>query len=244
MKKTITGIFLCVSAFIYVSAQDTNPFMQEYNKLILKTDSLEKNSKTLKESIMALEETVKMKDAVIDSLRLVVTNIQDNDGRQTATISTLQAEVESLKKNADKFDDISLRYANGRLQLSYNEARVKEAIELFDSIRNPDMKKEFIDIRNYLLKYPEAMQSVDNTLKELNESTKDYNMTKIDEWKRVALGYINKNPFYNKMTAKGVSYYFLDDILNEAAARVRSANDPKKITFTDLHYRIYPSGKK
>ena len=218
--------------------------MQEYNKLILKTDSLEKNSKTLNESIMALEETVKKKDAVIDSLRLVVTNIQDNDGRQTATISALQAEVESLKKNADKFDDISLRYANGRLQLPYDDARVKDAIELFDSIRNPDMKKEFIDIRNYLLKYPEAMQSVDNTLKELNESTKVYNMTKINEWKSVALGYINKNPFYNKKTAKGVSYYFLDDILSEAADRVRSANDPKKITFTDLHYRIYPSGKK
>ena len=240
MKRYFLGISVALFACLFMSAQDMSQMMEAYGKLSVEKDSLEKVVKSQTILIDHLKETMANKDSVIASCTAQIKNLNNMDSVAADSIKKLNLQIEAFNKEQPRFDQVRLRYANGRLQLPYNEASVKEALELYEEISDPELKEKYSDITLCLREYPIAKEQVKETIIELEKSKANFNRFQLEEWKKAANVILNNNT-YLKGSSKyhnGVSIYFLDNILKEAQEKIKRADKLEEVSFKDLNIRI------
>ncbi len=153
--------------------------------------------------------------------------LQDSVAQQNKEIVMLTEQLASL-------DMVRLRYANGRLQMPYNRQKVQEAIELFDGIQDPELKKRYQVVKTLLNQYESSLNQVKNLISKFQASPERTNKFNLEEWQKMALTEIAQNSYVASRRPGQYSILYLDDIIERAKKRIEVANESFYPDFSDL----------
>ena len=233
----IGAIFCC-----NVLAQEAS-FLDQYVNLKNEKDSIEKVLKSKETLIGLLNDTIKQKSKEIESLQASLSEVSGRDKNLDDSIKRLSAQLSALMADKERFDDVRLKYANGRLQLPYDKKKADEALKLFNEIGNQEMRTEYIDLPTCFRDYPRAIEMVRATMVELEGSREGFTKFTNEKWQSKAKEILQGDAYtgtYAKNYRNGVSIYYLDDIISEAALRISKSTDPRLISFQDLILKLNP----
>lgn len=218
-------------------SQDAS-FLDQYANLKIEKDSLvkvvasdESKIKELRDSLRAQSEEIKRLKSDIADTKVIRKNLEDS-------IATLSISAKSIEAERKKFDDVRVRYANGRLALPYDDEGIKAALALFSEINDPEILTEYTDVPTCLRDFKTEMIGVHQLMVDLENSRKGYNQFNNAEWKKIATNLIGNNSYTKRKYLNGVSIYYLDNIIKEARGRVEKAGSAKDVSFQDLIIKL------
>ena len=216
----------------------------EYEMTKAKTDSLCNIILENQETIDSLNNVLRVQDSIIvglkDQLRTVSDRHQGSDSvivvlRDSLTIQT--KEIKNLRNEVASLDMVRLRYANGRLQLPFNQEKVNDAIELFNGISDENLRNECAEILSWLRQYSFYLRDVQELMQSLQSDNRRENKFEFDEWRSSALKSIGQNRYLRDSQGHRFSILYLDEILSMAKSRLTKATKPT-IDFSDLIERL------
>lgn len=246
MKIASFVLGLLVSFISTANAQDATVTMSvsEYEKAKARTDSLSKIIVENQGTIDSLNNVLRVQDSIIVRLKGQLRSISDRHQSSDSLIVvlrdslTLQTnEILTLKKEVASLDMVRLRYANGRLQLPFNQEKVNEAIELFNGISDENLKNECHEILSWLLQYNLYLQDVQELMQSLQSDNRRENKFEFDAWRASALKRINQNRYLKDSQGHYFTIIYLDEILSIAKGRLTKATKPT-VDFSDLIERL------
>ena len=219
--------------------------MTEFDQIRARVDSLNNVLLELRSKQDSLKSVINLKDTVILNLNnqisssrqatrdatQLITNLKDTISQQRLTINKLNREVASL-------DMVRLRYANGRLQLPYDKTKIKEAIELFNGIKDPNLKEECGEILTWLNKYDYYLGTVKSLMISLQNDPNRENKFQFEDWKTTALNEINSNIYNRESQGHQFSIIYLDEIISVAKDRIKKSGSKPSVDFSDLIERL------
>lgn len=245
--KIVSLVLLLIFTFGYsANAQDATVTMSmsEYEMVKARMDSLSSVIENNQVTIDSINNALRGQDSVIVQLRGQIRSIselhQGSDSIIVAlkdSISFQANEIISLRKEVAALDMVRLRYANGRLQLPYNQEKVNEAIELFNGISDVNLKNECSDVLSWLRQYRFYLLDVQELMQSLQSDNRRENKFEFDEWRSSALQSINQNRYIKDSQGHQFSIIYLDEILSIAKGRLTKATKPT-VDFSDLIERL------
>lgn len=245
--RIVTLILLLIFAFGYsANAQDATVTMSisEYEMVKAKMDSLTSVIETNQVTIDSINKTLRERDSEIKRLEGQLRSISELHKSSDSLIVALNdsisfqvKEIRSLRKEVAALDMVRLRYANGRLQLPFNQEKVNEAIELFNGISDENLKKECCEVLSWLRQYSDYLRDVQMLMQSLQSDKGRENKFAFDEWRSSALNRINQNRYTKDSQGHQFSIIYLDEILSTAKGRLTKATKPT-VDFSDLIERL------
>ncbi len=245
--KIINLILLLFASLGYTaSAQDATVSMSmaEYEMVKTRIDSLSSVLVSNHITIDSLNNILRGQDSVIDRLRGQLKSINDLlQGSDSVIVAlkdslSIQAnEIMGLRKEVAALDMVRLRYANGRLQLPFNQDKVNEAIELFNGISDSNLKNECNEVLTWLRQYSFYLRVVQELIRSIQSDNRRENKFKFDEWKSSSLNEINQNKYVRDSQGHQFSIIYLDEIISIAKSRLTKATKPT-VDFSDLIERL------
>lgn len=142
-----------------------------------------------------------------------------------------------LRKEVAALDMVRLRYANGRLQLPFNQEKVNEAIELFNGISDLNLRNECSEVLTWLRQYSFYLRDVQELIRSIQSDNRRENKFKFDEWRSSSLNEINQNRYVRDSQGHQFSIIYLDEIISIAKSRLTKATKPT-VDFSDLVERL------
>lgn len=245
--KLISFILLLIFAFGYsANAQDATVTMSmsEYDMGKARMDSLfsviENNQMTIDSINNVLIEQNFDIERLKGQLRSVSELHQGSDSIIVAlkdSISFQANEIISLRKEVAALDMVRLRYANGRLQLPFNQEKVNDAIELFNGITDENLRNECREVLFWLQQYHGYLLDVQDLMQSLQSDNRRTDKFAFDEWRSSALQSINQNRYIKDSQGHQFSIIYLDEILSIAKGRLTKATKAT-VDFSDLIERL------
>lgn len=248
MKK-IFLIFTILFYILSVSAQDLTVTMSmaEYKVIEAREDSLKNQLEQLSAQIGMLEKVLVQKNDSIKVLKKQLTASDNKALNRSTLISNLQdtiinqnEELKKLQQELASLDMVRLRYANGRLELPYDNKKIEEAKEIFDGVQDPELKTKYQELIFWLDHYGECLDAVTLLITKLQADPRRDNIFKFEEWKVYALQEINSNEYNRKRKGYQFSIPYLNDILSTAKSRLEKSKDQPNVDFSDLIERLNP----
>lgn len=236
----INALLICV---LGLKAQDTtvNMPIAEYEHIMEQFDSLNNTVSGQKDLIKTLNNQISLKNDSIAQLSLLLSEKSDDSQNYESTLKNLRdsleqkdRQVESLVKQLSSLDMVRLRYANGRLQMPYEQKKIKEAIELFDGIQDASLKDQYQEVREWLSQYEMYMRDVNTTLSSLQNDSRRTDKFKFEDWKRYAINEINDNFYVRNSTGHQFTILYLDGIISSAKKRIQTSGSKPSVDFSDL----------
>ncbi|MBD5292858.1 MAG: hypothetical protein HDS23_06400 [Bacteroides sp.] len=246
MKITSLILLLFVSLGYAASAQDAivTMTMGEYEMVKARIDSLSSVLVSNHTTIDSLNNVLRAQDSVIGRLRGQLKSINDiQQGSDSVIVAlkdslSIQAnEIMGLRKEVAALDMVRLRYANGRLQLPFNQEKVNEAIELFNGISDSNLKNECNEVLTWLRQYSFYLRDVQELIWSIQSDNRRENKFKFDEWRTSSLNEINQNSYVRNSQGHQFSIIYLDEIITIAKSRLTKATKPT-VDFSDLIERL------
>lgn len=246
MKITSLILLLFVSLGYTAIAQDATVTMSmaEYEMVKARIDSLSSVLVRNHATIDSLNNILRGQDSVIGRLRGQLNSITDlHQGSDSVIVAlkdslSIQAnEIIGLRKEVAALDMVRLRYANGRLQLPFNQEKVNEAIELFNGISDSNLKNECNEVLTWLRQYSFYIRNVQELIRSIQSDNRRENKFKFDEWKSSSLNEINQNKYVRDSQGHQFSIIYLDEIITIAKSRLSKATKPA-VDFSDLIERL------
>ncbi len=248
MKIASFLLVLLATIDITIKAQNATVTMSmiEYEMAKARTDSL--SSVIVKDQLKidSLNNVVRVQDSIIVELKEQLKSISDMKRSSESVITTLKDsltiqanEILCLKKEVAALDMVRLRYANGRLQLPYNQEKVNEAIELFNGISDKNLKNQCDEVLSWLHQYNFYLHDVQELIQSIQSDNRRENKFEFDEWRSDALKNLNQNRYIKDSKGHQFSILYLDDILSTARNRLTKSTKPI-IDFSDLLERLQP----
>ena len=245
--KIVSLILLLLVSYGYgAKAQDTTVSMSmaEYQKVKARIDSLSSVLVSNHTTIDSLNNIISGQDSVIVQLRSQSQSINDlHQGSDSVIVAlkdslSIQAnEILGLRKEVAALDMVRLRYANGRLQLPFNQEKVNEAIELFNGISDLNLKNECNEVLTWLRQYNFYLRDVQELICSIQSDNRRGNKFKFDEWRSSSLNEINQNRYVQDSQGHQFSIIYLDEIISIAKSRLTKATKPT-VDFSDLIERL------
>lgn len=246
MKIKSLILLLFVSIGYTASAQDATVTMSmgEYEMVKSRIDSLSSVLVSNHTTIDSLNNVLRGQDSVIGRLRGQLKSInnlhQGNDSVIVAlkdSLSIQANEIMRLRKEVAALDMVRLRYANGRLQLPFNQEKVNEAIELFNGISDLNLRNECSEVLTWLRQYSFYLRDVQELIRSIQSDNRRENKFKFDEWRSSSLNEINQNRYVRDSQGHQFSIIYLDEIISIAKSRLTKATKPT-VDFSDLVERL------
>ncbi|MBD5356066.1 MAG: hypothetical protein HDR88_03545 [Bacteroides sp.] len=245
MKIIIVMLFLLSSLSVaYAQEATVTMSMTEYEMTKSKTDSLLLILSNNQVEIDSLNTSLREQNSVIKRLRGQLKDLsslyQGNDSLILTlkdSLSIQANEIARLKVEVASLDMVRLRYANGRLQLPYNQEKINEAIELFNGISDENLKNECSEILSWLRQYNFYLREVKDLIQSLQSDTRRENKFDFDAWRSYALKSINQNGYVKDSHGHYFTIIFLDEIISIAKNRLTKATKPT-VDFSDLIDRL------
>lgn len=246
MKIKSLILLLFVSIGYTASAQDAivTMSMGEYEMVKSRIDSLSSVLVSNHTTIDSLNNVLRGQDSVIGRLRGQLKSInnlhQGNDSVIVAlkdSLSIQANEIMRLRKEVAALDMVRLRYANGRLQLPFNQEKVNEAIELFNGISDLNLRNECSEVLTWLRQYSFYLRDVQELIRSIQSDNRRENKFKFDEWRSSSLNEINQNRYVRDSQGHQFSIIYLDEIISIAKSRLTKATKPT-VDFSDLVERL------
>lgn len=235
----ISLLFICSCTWLRAQNGTTVTMpLAECNNMQNQIDSLNSFICQMTSVNDSLSVSLVARDSIITNLRIDLTTAKDQLSKErmklrtlTDSIRILNARIAGLNEKVASLDMVRLRYANGRLQLSYNKEKINEAIELFNAITNESLKEQYKEVLFWLKKYGSYLPSIRELLNTLQNDQRN-NKFQIDEWKVDALTKLNANAYMRESQGHYFTIYYLDKILSTAKSRIEQAKS--KVDFSDL----------
>lgn len=236
----INAILICI---LRINAQDTtvNMPITEYEHIMEQLDSLNNTVAGQNDLIKALNNQISLKNDSIAQLYLLLTEKSDDSQNYETTLKNLRdsleqknRQIESLMQQLSSLDMVRLRYANGRLQMPYDKQKVREAIDLFDGIKDVGMKEQYHEVREWLSQYDMYANDVLSLLTTLQQDSRRTDKFKFEEWKSYAVNEINQNFYVTSCHNHQFTILYLDGIISTAKKRIQTASSKPSVDFTDL----------
>lgn len=218
--------------------------MAEYEMAKARTDSLSFVIVNAQATIDSLNNALRGQDSVILRLKGQLRNISNLHQSSDSVIVALKdsltlqsTEITSLRKQVAALDMVRLRYANGRLQLPFNQEKVNEAIELFNGISDENLRNECSEVLSLLRQYSFYLRDVQELIQSLQLDNRRENKFEFDEWRSSALKSIRQNRYIKDSQGHQFSIIYLDEIISIAKSRLTKATKPT-VDFSDLVERL------
>lgn len=246
MKIKSLILLLFVSLGYTASAQDAivTMTMGEYEMVKARIDSLSSVLVSNHTTIDSLNNLLRVQDSVINRLRGQLNSVNDLHKGSDSLIAALKDslsiqanEIIGLRKEVSALDMVRLRYANGRLQLPFNQEKVNEAIELFNGISDLNLKNECNEVLTWLRQYSFYLRDVQELIRSIQSDNRRENKFKFDEWRTSAINEINQNRYVRDSQGHQFSIIYLDEIISIAKSRLTKATKPT-VDFSDLIERL------
>ena len=246
MKIKSLILLLFVSLGYTASAQDAivTMTMGEYEMVKARIDSLSSVLVSNHTTIDSLNNLLRVQDSVINRLRGQLNSVNDLHKGSDSLIAALKDslsiqanEIIGLRKEVSALDMVRLRYANGRLQLPFNQEKVNEAIELFNGISDLNLKNECNEVLTWLRQYSFYLRDVQELIRSIQSDNRRENKFKFDEWRTSAINEINQNRYIRDSQGHQFSIIYLDEIISIAKSRLTKATKPT-VDFSDLIERL------
>ena len=247
MRKILMIFSFTIAVALGSNAQDIN-FLDQYADLKNEKDSIVKVLKSKETLISLLNDTIRQQTSQIENLNTSLAAVSAKDATLNDSIVSLNdsikkliSEIAGFEAERNRFDDLRVKYANGRLQFPYDKKRADEALKLFSEIQNQDIRQDYVDLPTCFRDFPKAIEYVRATMVELEASREGFTKFSNSKWQDKAKEILNKDTYantYAKNYRNGVSIYYLDDILAEASARISKTTDPRDISFQDLIIKL------
>ncbi len=245
--KIVSFILVLLVFFGYTAnAQEATVTMSmaEYEMAKAKTDSLSFVIVNAQATIDSLNNALRGQDSVILRLNGQLKNISNLHQSSDSVIVALKdsltlqsTEITSLRKQVAALDMVRLRYANGRLQLPFNQEKVNEAIELFNGISDENLRNECSEVLSWLRQYSFYLRDVQELIQSLQSDNRRENKFEFDEWRSSALKSISQNRYIKDSQGHQFSIIYLDEIISIAKSRLTKATKPT-VDFSDLVERL------
>lgn len=249
MRKFIVAsllMFFCFS--LTLMAQDATTVtmsIAEYESMKSRVDSLNSVIRHMTSVADSLSLSLETRDSIISNLRndLAQVNTQMSSGNSQMralkdSIQAQQTEISRLNEEVASLDMVRLRYANGRLQLPYDDKKVREAIELFNSIKDESLKEQCQDVLVWLNQYGYYVRDVKSLIQTLQDDPRRNNKFQFDAWKAEALRNISNNSYQRDSKGHQFTIIYLDNILFAAKGRIERADSKSFVDFSDLLERF------
>lgn len=246
--KIASLIVILVATFMSTAnAQDATVTMSmaEYKEAEAKTESLNKVIAKNQETIDSLNNILSARDSIIGQLNEQLKTVSDlHHGDESVIVALKDSlaartnEIMVLKKEAASFDMVRLRYANGRLQLPFDQEKVNEAIELFNGISDETLKNDCQEILSWLRQYNSYLRDVQDLMQTLQSDKRRENKFEFEKWKSDALNSINRNRYLRDSQGHHFTIIYLDEILTLAKNRITKATNKSTVDLSDLIDRL------
>lgn len=249
MKKFIVAsllVFFCFS--LGLRAQDAATVtmsMAEYESMKAHVDSLNSIIGHMTTVTDSLSFSLETRDSIISNLRRELTNVNSQMSSGNSQLRVLKDsirvqkdEISRLNEEVASLDMVRLRYANGRLQLPYDDKKVREAIELFNSIKDESLKEQCQDVLVWLNQYGYYVRDVKSLIQTLQDDPRRNNKFQFDAWKAEALRNISNNSYQRDSKGHQFTIIYLDNILFAAKGRIERADSKSFVDFSDLLERF------
>ena len=236
----LNAILICV---LGLKAQDTTVSMPvtEYEHIKAKLDSLNNTVAGQKDLIKSLNNQLSLQNDSIAQIHLLLSEKSADSQNHEAALKSLRdslvqknRQVESLMKQLSSLDMVRLRYANGRLQMPYDNKKINEAIELFDGIQDTSLKDQYQEVRYWLTQYDMFIRDVNTMLSSLQSDSRRTDKFKFEDWKRYAINEINDNLYVRSSASHQFKILYLDGIISSAKKRIQTAGSKPSVDFSDL----------
>lgn len=249
MRKFIVASLLMLFCFsLPLRAQEATTVtmsMSEYESMKARMDSLNSVIRQITLVNDSLSLSLEVRDSIISNLRgeLVHVNTQMSSGNSQVialkdSIQAQKAEISRLNEEVSSLDMVRLRYANGRLQLPYDDKKVREAIELFNAIQDESLKEQCQDVLAWLNQYGYYMREVKSLIQTLQDDSRRNNKFQFDAWKTEALRNISNNSYLRDSKGHQFTIIYLDNIILAAKGRIERADSKSFVDFSDLLERF------
>ena len=161
-------------------------------------------------------------------------------------IKSLNDLINSLQETIKGLDNVKLRYANGRLELPYDQDRIYEAITLFNEISDENLKNNYPEIKFLLNNYEKYNKQLISLIRDFQVEVQNLSDIKFVEWQNNAISRINTTEYakYKKSKPNTYRIKYLDNIITELSYRIKNASKPTigsptpTVLFDDLILRL------
>lgn len=246
MKIKSLILLLFVSIGYAASAQDAIVTMSlgEYEKAKARIASLSSEIESFKAQVDTLNIKLNEKDCKIGQLEQELinkNNLFQSKNSEIAglkdTLSLKENEITGLKKEVAALDTVRLRYANGRLQLPFNQEKVNQAIELFNGISDLNLRNECSEVLTWLSNYSSYLCDVHELIQSIQSDNHREDKVYFYKWKSSSLHKINRNRYVRDSRGHQFSILYLDEIISIAKKRLTKATKPT-VDLSDLVERL------
>lgn len=248
MRRLIVTLLMFVCLRFGLRAQDGPTItmsMAKYDRMEAQRDSLKFIIGQMQSFNDSLSVSLVAKDSIISNLRRQLTIVSAQMSKDSIELADLRdtiliqkVEIARLNEKVASLDMVRLRYANGRLQLPYDDKKVEEAIKLFNSITDEALKEECKDILFWLNHYSYYLRDVRRLMHTLQDDSRRTDKFMFEEWKSDALSTINENAYLRESDDHYFTIIYLDNIISAAKSRIERAGDKPSVDFSDLLERF------
>lgn len=138
--------------------------------------------------------------------------------------SSQEKEIERLKSRLVFADLIIARLSNDCLRKKYSKEHVDEAIENFEHMYSPQLKKHFIRLKELLVGYGEYSAEIENILA---EAQNDKDLRNLFIYEKIVAKYVNRikqTRYYKECYNSNWTIMYLDEVIKEFFAKMKGLN--------------------
>lgn len=179
------------------------------------TEKLQERVRLQSDSIAAMQSEIDSLMNQVDSLKNRV-EVLDKDSQEK--------EIERLKGRLVFADSIIARLSNDCLRKKYSKEHVDEAIENFEHMYSPQLKKHFIRVKELLIGYGEYSAEIENILA---EAQNDRDLRNLFVYERNVEKYVNRikqTGYYKECYNSNWTIMYLNGVINEFFAKMKGLN--------------------
>lgn len=240
----ITVLLVFFGHITYAQEATVTMSISEYERAKGRTDSLNIVISNYIDTINSLKQILESEKSSIEQFRIQLGDVTNRLRGDESLIITLRDslrtqtdDVNRLRNEVASLDMVRIRYANGRLQLPFNEEKIRNAIELFDGISDKNLKVEYNEVRKWLTQYSIYLQDIKELVIQLQSDKRRENPFTFDDWRKDALTKISQDRYVINSDGHDFSIYYLDDIISIARMRLKKAQKAP-VDFSDLIERL------
>lgn len=179
------------------------------------TEKLQNRVRLQSDSIAAMQSEI---DSLMDKVDSLKNRVEVLDkGSQ-------EKEIERLKSRLVFADSIIARLSNDCLRKKYSKEHVDEAIENFEHMYSPQLKKHFIRLKELLVGYGEYSAEIENILA---EAQNDRDLRNLFVYERNVEKYVNRikqTGYYKECYNSNWTIMYLNGVINEFFAKMKGLN--------------------
>ena len=179
------------------------------------TEKLQNRVRLQSDSIAAMQSEI---DCLMDKVDSLKNRVEVLDK------SSQEKEIERLKSRLVFADSIIARLSNDCLRKKYSKEHVDEAIENFEHMYSPQLKKHFIRLKELLVGYGEYSAEIENILA---EAQNDKDLRNLFIYEKIVARYVNRikqTRYYKECYNSNWTIMYLDEVIKEFFAKMKGLN--------------------